>query len=184
VNVEEDGCRILAWHPAVADYRMRGHGAKSADKPIGRFVCSCGYVFSLAAAPGSKPRILDLGPLFRQRLRQLASEGIGLRATARALCVDPGTVRRHAERLTDPKLDADDLSSPAYRGFLADRIRGNRDRHKLRWGCGLPHLAPPAVKLVRMDTVAPKLLRRQGGRTPDEMLSVWTERLISRLAAA
>lgn len=68
-------------------------------KPIGRFVCSCGYVFSLAAAPGSKPRILDLGPLFRQRLGQLASEGIGLRATARALCVDPGTVRRHAERL-------------------------------------------------------------------------------------
>lgn len=68
-------------------------------KLIGQFSCSCGYVFSLAAVPGSKPRILDLGPLFRQRLRQLVAEGSGLRATARALGVDPGTVRRHAERL-------------------------------------------------------------------------------------
>ncbi|NFV80375.1 TnsD family Tn7-like transposition protein [Magnetospirillum aberrantis] len=68
-------------------------------KLIGQFSCSCGYVFSLAAVPGSKPRILDLGPLFRQRLRQLVAEGAGLRATARALGVDPGTIRRHAERL-------------------------------------------------------------------------------------
>lgn len=68
-------------------------------KLIGQFSCSCGYVFSLAAVPGSKPRILDLGPLFRQHLRQLVAEGAGLRATARALGVDPGTVRRHAERL-------------------------------------------------------------------------------------
>ncbi|MCR6628892.1 MAG: TnsD family transposase [Magnetospirillum sp.] len=68
-------------------------------KLIGQFSCSCGYVFSLAAVPGSKPRILDLGPLFRQRLRQLVGEGAGLRTTARALDVEPGTVRRHAERL-------------------------------------------------------------------------------------
>ena len=68
-------------------------------KLIGQFSCSCGYVFSLAAVPGSKPRILDLGPLFQQRLRQLVAEGAGLRATARALGVDPGTVRRHAELL-------------------------------------------------------------------------------------
>ncbi len=68
-------------------------------KLIGQFSCSCGYVFSLADVPGSKPRILDLGPLFQQRLRQLVAEGAGLRASARALGVDPGTVRRHAERL-------------------------------------------------------------------------------------
>ncbi len=66
---------------------------------IGRFICSCGYAFSLAAAPDSKPRILDLGPLFRQRLCDLVASGQGLRATARALAVDPGTVLRHAERL-------------------------------------------------------------------------------------
>lgn len=68
-------------------------------KLIGQFSCSCGYVFSIAAVPGSKARILDLGPLFRQRLRQLVAEGAGLRATAKVLGVDPGTVRRHAERL-------------------------------------------------------------------------------------
>jgi len=72
---------------------------REGGKEIGRFACSCGYVFSLAAKPDSKPRILDLGPLFRLQLRRLASEQIGLRAAAKELCVDPGTVRRHAERL-------------------------------------------------------------------------------------
>jgi len=92
-------CRnFLAEHygrPVVQLVEVHHEGGKL----IGLFSCSCGYVFSLAAVPGSKPRILDLGPLFRQRLRQLAAEGAGLRATARALGVDPGTVRRHAERL-------------------------------------------------------------------------------------
>lgn len=92
-------CRnLLAEHygqPVVQLVETHAEGGKL----IGQFSCSCGYVFSLAAVPGSKPRILDLGPLFRQRLRQLVAEGAGLRATASALCVDPGTIRRHAERL-------------------------------------------------------------------------------------
>jgi hypothetical protein len=66
---------------------------------IGRFACSCGYVYSLAAGDNRKPRILDLGPLFRDGLRRLVAEGAGLRAAARALHVDPGTVQRHAERM-------------------------------------------------------------------------------------
>lgn len=72
---------------------------RESGKLIGRFTCSCGYVFSLAAASESKPRILNLGPLFRQRLRDLVAGGAGLRAAARALAVDPGTVCRHAECL-------------------------------------------------------------------------------------
>jgi len=72
---------------------------REGGKLIGRFTCSCSYAFSLAAAPDSKPRILDLGPLFRERLRTLVADGAGLRAVARELAVDPGTVRRHAERL-------------------------------------------------------------------------------------
>lgn len=88
----------LAEHygqPVVQLVETHGEGGKL----IGQFSCSCGYVFSIAAVPGSKPRIFDLGPLFRQRLRQLVAEGAGLRASARVLGVDPGTVRRHAERL-------------------------------------------------------------------------------------
>ncbi len=39
---------------------------------------------------------------------------------------------------------------------------------------------PPFVTCTRQK----KVLRRQGERTPEEMLSVWTERLLSRLAVA
>jgi len=60
-------------------------------KTIGRFACSCGYVFSLAEGEDSRPRILDLGPLFETGLRRLIATGTSLRGTARALQVDPGT---------------------------------------------------------------------------------------------
>lgn len=41
-------------------------------------------------------------PTFIRRLTALASDGLGLRATARALGVDPGTVRLHSTRLGLP----------------------------------------------------------------------------------
>lgn len=88
----------LAEHYGQPVVQLAG-SHRDGGKLIGRFTCSCGYEFSITDMPKSKPRILDLGPLFRQRLQQLALERIGLRATARALCADPGTVRRHAERL-------------------------------------------------------------------------------------
>lgn len=88
----------LAEHCGQPVVRLAGTHYED-GKVIGRFACDCGYVFSLADMLGSKPRILDLGPLFRRRLRQLVAEGTGLRASARMLGVDPGTVRRHAERL-------------------------------------------------------------------------------------
>ncbi len=68
-------------------------------KTIGVFHCSCGYTFSQAAASGSKVRILNLGPSFSVRLRELLTIGTGLRATARALAVDPNTVRRYIDKL-------------------------------------------------------------------------------------
>ena len=75
---------------------------REGDKVIGRFGCACGYVFALAAGEDERPRILDLGPAFEAGLRRLVGEGAGLRAAARALHVDPGTIRRHAERLGLP----------------------------------------------------------------------------------
>lgn len=92
-------CRnpLAAHHgqPVIDDLETHSEGGKM----IGRFVCSCGYVFSLAEGTGSRLRILDLGPLFEQYLRDLVEAGAGLRRAARTLHVDPGTVRRHAERL-------------------------------------------------------------------------------------
>lgn len=72
---------------------------KEDGKAIGVFDCSCGYIFSQASAPGSKARILNLGPSFTIKLRELLTLGTGLRATARALSVDPNTVRRYIGKL-------------------------------------------------------------------------------------
>jgi hypothetical protein len=78
------------------------HTHKQGGKTIGVFSCSCGYKFSQAAEPGSRIRILDLGPLFETRLRELLAFAKSLRAAARALSVDPKTVLRHAQRLGLP----------------------------------------------------------------------------------
>jgi hypothetical protein len=78
--------------------QMRVHHDRG--RAIGRFACSCGCVYALAEGEGRKPRTLKFGPLFEERLRRLAAGGAGLRATARALGVDPHTVRLHAERLS------------------------------------------------------------------------------------
>ncbi len=92
-------CRnLLADHhgqPVISSLSL--HEEKG--KTIGVFRCSCGYVFSQAAEPGSRVRILDLGPFFESRLRDLVAAGTSLRATARALAVDPNTVRRYVEKL-------------------------------------------------------------------------------------
>jgi hypothetical protein len=42
---------------------------------------------------------LDFGPLLDDQIRQKVAEGLGLRAIARCLVIDPGTVRLHAYRL-------------------------------------------------------------------------------------
>lgn len=68
-------------------------------KIIGVFQCKCGYKFSRSAEQGSRIRILDLGPLFEIRLRELVAIGASLRKTARTLGVDPNTVRKHSARL-------------------------------------------------------------------------------------
>jgi hypothetical protein len=68
-------------------------------RAIGRFTCSCGLVYSLAEDSKSKPRILDRGLLFDERLRSLVAEGSSLHAAARALAVSCNAVRFHAARL-------------------------------------------------------------------------------------
>ncbi|MBU2855894.1 TnsD family transposase [Acidithiobacillus ferruginosus] len=69
------------------------------DRVIGRFSCACGFVYSREVGSRSSPRILDFGPLLDSQIRQKVAEGLGLRAVARYLAIDPGTVRLHASRL-------------------------------------------------------------------------------------
>lgn len=69
------------------------------NRVIGRFSCACGFVYSREVGSRSSPRILDFGPLLDSQIRQKVAEGLGLRAVARYLAIDPGTVRLHASRL-------------------------------------------------------------------------------------
>jgi hypothetical protein len=72
---------------------------REGGKMIGVFRCTCGYTFSQAAETHSRMRILNLGPFFDARLRELVAEAASLRGTARALAVDAKTVLRQAKRL-------------------------------------------------------------------------------------
>jgi hypothetical protein len=72
---------------------------KDGGKTIGVFHCSCGYAFSTAPEPGSRAKILNLGPQFNARLRELVTTGNNLRRTAKVLHVDPNTVLRYVTLL-------------------------------------------------------------------------------------
>jgi hypothetical protein len=88
----------LAEHhgqPVITDCKLHREGGKT----IGVFHCSCGYGFSTAAEAGSRAKILNLGPAFEERLRDLVSSGTSLRGSARELHVDPNTVLRYVDLL-------------------------------------------------------------------------------------
>lgn len=72
---------------------------REGGKIIGVFRCSCGYAFSQAENSDGKIRILNLGPAFDVKLKELLSAGAGLRASARALSVDCNTVLRYISKL-------------------------------------------------------------------------------------
>jgi hypothetical protein len=85
---------------AVA-YSSSGDG-----RPIGRFSCACGFIYSRTGPDRSaedrlmRERIETFGPLWETKLSQLwANETLSLRAIARQLGVDPLTVKRHATRI-------------------------------------------------------------------------------------
>lgn len=75
----------------IADCKLHQEGSKT----IGVFRCSCGYDFSAAQESRSRAKILNLGPKFETRLRELVSSGSSLRGAARELHVDPNTVLRY-----------------------------------------------------------------------------------------
>jgi hypothetical protein len=69
---------------------------KERSKTIGVFRCVCGYAFSTAPEPGSLVKILDLGPLFEIRLRELIANDASLSRTASSLHIHPQKVKRYA----------------------------------------------------------------------------------------
>ena len=75
-------------------------------KPVGTFRCSCGMVYSRSGPEESEAdryrigKIIAYGDVWEQKLRELVEvKRMGLRPTARALNVDPNTVKRYASQL-------------------------------------------------------------------------------------
>jgi hypothetical protein len=124
--------------PVVANCRTHKEGGKAIDV----FSCSCGYIFSQSTEPGSNIRILDLGPLFEVRLRELVTTGTSLRTTARTLGVDPNTVRRYVSKFglitpwkprpPHPKLPAPDRDSIRTSWSVAHLNAPSMSRKQLR----------------------------------------------------
>jgi hypothetical protein len=75
----------------IANCKIHQDGGKT----IGVFHCCCGYEFSTAPESSSRAKILNLGPKFEARLRELVSSRSTLRGAARELHVDPNTVLRY-----------------------------------------------------------------------------------------
>ena len=73
--------------------------AEKKVRKIGRFSCSCGYVYRQSSDENAKTYVICLGSAFEERMRVLLAEGNGLRAIAGILGVYTSTVRHHASRL-------------------------------------------------------------------------------------
>ncbi|RIV79943.1 TnsD family Tn7-like transposition protein [Pelagerythrobacter aerophilus] len=86
----------LAEHfekPVVTRQRL----VRDRGKLHGHFTCSCGYSYSRTRRPDGaigRPRIRQFGPEAGRFLRQAAASGLSLRGKARAMRVDPMTVKR------------------------------------------------------------------------------------------
>lgn len=127
------GERVVA---GLSCYRTKG-------RMVARFECNCGYVYSRSlSADGtkSKPRYYRYGPLLEPELRRLVSGGASLRATARAIGLDPNTVAAEARRLglTVTWRTAEKRVHPATRSTI-------------------PSSPPPALAIGRRRVRAPRL---------------------------
>jgi hypothetical protein len=77
--------------------------------PMGTFTCECGFVYT-RNGPDTEPqdrfvlaRVTQFGPEWEQALAQMWRDpAMGLRATARALGVDPVTVKRYGAKNAGP----------------------------------------------------------------------------------
>jgi hypothetical protein len=120
---------------------------KQGGKTIEVFHCTCGYAFSQSTEPASRIRILDLGPIFEMRLRELVVSGTSLRKAARVLTVDTKTVRRYASRLG---------LITKWRGLVVEPKSPAHDKDKMRLKWSSAHAALPDLsrKQLRLKNPA------------------------------
>jgi len=75
--------------------------------PVGTFICCCGFEYSRRGPDKNESdrlkigRIKSFGSIWREKLNELQSSNLSLRAKAAILGVDPGTVKNQSVRLVD-----------------------------------------------------------------------------------
>ncbi len=78
-------------------------------KPVGTFICSCGFVYSRKGPDVQESdkfkigRIKEFGHVWQQRLKELNGEPSSLRAMGRKLGVDPMTVKKQMKIFKAPE---------------------------------------------------------------------------------
>lgn len=131
---------------------------------------------------------ISMSHVFLKRGREFSETGRGRRACLVALFqfpdrapvilldVDHAGLRGLAAMMLRYTAECSFAELERHIKMLLDALVDNCGKWDLRAEADLP----PFVACRRQR----KVLRRQGERTPDEMLSVWTERLLNRLAVA
>lgn len=72
---------------------------------IGTFSCDCGFIYTRSGKDQEDSdqytytRIKQYGPVWEEKLKEVVSQRLSLRETARVMGADPGTVRKYARRL-------------------------------------------------------------------------------------
>lgn len=116
------------------------------NRPEGTFSCACGFSYA-RSGPDSSPedrfrigRIVSFGGAWEVRLKELWDDTVlSLSEVGRQLCVDPLTVRRHAERLNLPISFEGRRTKPlSPRAKLksedgAEKLRGKRKEFRSKW---------------------------------------------------
>lgn len=109
----------------------------------GIFRCPCGYAFSRSSASVSRVNVLDFGPLFETRLRELVLAGTVPEEIAKALHVPHMTILNNvaklglktswkapAERIKRPRVDRDAMRTAWTDGHNANPSLTTRQLHK------------------------------------------------------
>ncbi|MBP1863665.1 mRNA-degrading endonuclease HigB of HigAB toxin-antitoxin module [Clostridium tetanomorphum] len=88
---------------AIVDVNIK-HNADS-KKPLGTFRCSCGFIYSRTGPDIENDdrykisKIKVYGPIWEEKLKELAEKRLSLRETARQLNADPATIKKYVDKL-------------------------------------------------------------------------------------
>lgn len=109
-------------------------------RPVGTFMCSCGFSYSRRGPDCSEEdklhrgRIKSFGSVWAGKLKQCIQEGLSYRAAARILGVDTNTVIKYAQAgMVEPKEQSQKLKSKKVRKNQTSTDLRNAPKLRVDW---------------------------------------------------